>query len=44
MALALLHSVYTFKIKHREDLRLQLRIGVHTGSCAAGVVGLTMPR
>ncbi|CAD5124701.1 DgyrCDS12964 [Dimorphilus gyrociliatus] len=44
MALALLGSVYTFKIKHRQDLKLQLRIGVHTGSCAAGVVGLIMPR
>ncbi|XP_033750419.1 LOW QUALITY PROTEIN: atrial natriuretic peptide receptor 1-like [Pecten maximus] len=44
MALALLDSVDTFKIKHRPDKKLQLRIGLHTGPCAAGVVGRTMPR
>ncbi|XP_069138708.1 atrial natriuretic peptide receptor 1-like [Argopecten irradians] len=44
MALALLGSVDTFIIRHRPDKKLQLRIGLHTGPCAAGVVGRTMPR
>ena len=44
MALDLLHETVAFKIKHRPGTRLQLRIGLHTGPCAAGVVGLTMPR
>ncbi|XP_060074687.1 atrial natriuretic peptide receptor 1-like [Ylistrum balloti] len=44
MALSLLASVDTFKIRHQPDMKLQLRIGIHTGPCAAGVVGRTMPR
>ncbi|XP_070573696.1 atrial natriuretic peptide receptor 1-like [Ptychodera flava] len=44
MALDLLSKVTTFKIRHLPEKQLQLRIGVHTGACAAGVVGLTMPR
>lgn len=36
MALALLKRVLTFKIRHRPDLTLNLRIGLHTGPCAAG--------
>lgn len=31
MSLDLLSSVLTFKVKHRPDHRLQLRIGIHTG-------------
>ncbi|RWS18446.1 Guanylate cyclase 32E-like protein [Leptotrombidium deliense] len=31
MALELLESVKTFKIRHRENLTLQLRIGIHSG-------------
>ncbi|XP_054159900.1 atrial natriuretic peptide receptor 2-like [Oppia nitens] len=44
MALSLLNSVISFKIRHRPDLKLKLRIGLHSGSCVAGVVGLKMPR
>jgi atrial natriuretic peptide receptor A len=44
MSLALLNNVFTFKIPHRSNERLKLRIGIHTGSCVAGVVGLKMPR
>lgn len=44
MALALLNRVKTFKIKHRPADKLMLRIGLHSGSCVAGVVGLKMPR
>ncbi|KAM6230679.1 atrial natriuretic peptide receptor 2 [Porphyrio hochstetteri] len=44
MALALLEAVKTFKIRHRPNDQLCLRIGVHTGPVCAGVVGLKMPR
>jgi len=36
MALDLLDQVSHFKIRHRPEDRLKLRIGIHTGSCAAG--------
>lgn len=44
MSLALLNQVKTFKIRHRPEEPLKLRIGMHTGPCVAGVVGLKMPR
>lgn len=44
MSLALLKQVLSFKIRHRPGEQLNLRIGIHTGPCAAGVVGLKMPR
>ncbi|KAK7023426.1 hypothetical protein SK128_027218 [Halocaridina rubra] len=45
MALELLHEVKNnFSIRHRPEMKLQLRIGLHTGPVMAGVVGLTMPR
>ena len=44
MALDLLSAVTHFRIRHMPGAKLQLRIGLHTGPCAAGVVGLTMPR
>ncbi|CAL8248944.1 unnamed protein product [Lota lota] len=44
MALALLDAVSSFRIRHRPQQQLQLRIGVHTGPVCAGVVGLKMPR
>lgn len=44
MALALLKAVHTFKIRHRPDEQLRLRIGLHSGPCVAGVIGLKMPR
>ncbi|TSK28280.1 Atrial natriuretic peptide receptor 1 [Bagarius yarrelli] len=44
MSLALLKAVHTFRIRHRPDLQLRLRIGIHTGPVCAGVVGLKMPR
>ncbi|KAK3911863.1 Atrial natriuretic peptide receptor 1 [Frankliniella fusca] len=44
MALALLHAVRDFRIRHRPGLQLRLRIGMHSGPCVAGVVGLKMPR
>ncbi|KAJ7340164.1 hypothetical protein OS493_002892 [Desmophyllum pertusum] len=44
MALHLLQSVQKFKIQHRPDEKLKLRIGIHSGPVCAGVVGLKMPR
>ncbi|XP_063745159.1 atrial natriuretic peptide receptor 2 isoform X1 [Eleginops maclovinus] len=44
MSLALLEQVKTFKIRHRPNDQLRLRIGIHTGPVCAGVVGLKMPR
>ena len=36
MALDLLNIVKIFKIRHRPDKMLMLRIGMHSGPCAAG--------
>ncbi|KAI1301287.1 Guanylate cyclase 32E [Halotydeus destructor] len=44
MALHLLSAIQSFEIKHRPGERLKLRIGIHSGPCVAGVVGLKMPR
>ncbi|XP_078662151.1 atrial natriuretic peptide receptor 1-like [Branchiostoma floridae x Branchiostoma belcheri] len=44
MSLALLREVRNFRVRHRNNCRMKLRIGIHTGPCAAGVVGLKMPR
>ncbi|KAM4549856.1 atrial natriuretic peptide receptor 1 [Fundulus diaphanus] len=44
MSLALLDAVESFKIRHRPDQQLRLRIGIHSGTVCAGVVGLKMPR
>ncbi|CAK1541379.1 unnamed protein product [Leptosia nina] len=44
MALHLLHLAGRFRIRHAPGTPLHLRIGLHTGPCCAGVVGLTMPR
>ena len=37
MALDLLVAVTKFHIRHRPDIKLRLRIGLHTGPCAAGM-------
>ncbi|OWF48646.1 Atrial natriuretic peptide receptor 1 [Mizuhopecten yessoensis] len=34
----------SFVIKHRPDTGLKLRVGMHSGSCVAGVIGQKMPR
>ncbi|VDM82481.1 unnamed protein product [Strongylus vulgaris] len=44
MSLAFMKSLNNFKIPHLPQERINLRIGAHTGSVVAGVVGLTMPR
>jgi len=44
MSLQILEAVKTFRIRHKPDEQLKIRIGLHTGSCCAGVVGIKMPR
>ncbi|RUS89032.1 hypothetical protein EGW08_003203, partial [Elysia chlorotica] len=44
MSLKLLEAVTEFKIRHRPGMKIMLRIGCHSGSVVAGVVGLKMPR
>ncbi|XP_063684918.1 atrial natriuretic peptide receptor 2-like isoform X8 [Bolinopsis microptera] len=44
MSLDFLNFVKKFKVRHKPDVQLRLRIGLHTGSVCAGVVGLKMPR
>ncbi|XP_069774810.1 uncharacterized protein [Narcine bancroftii] len=44
MALDLVAAVRQVPIPHMPTERLQLRAGIHTGPCVAGVVGYKMPR
>ncbi|KAM9827809.1 retinal guanylyl cyclase 2-like [Neosynchiropus ocellatus] len=44
MSLDILHSIGAFKIKHMPEIKVKIRIGLHSGPLVAGVVGLTMPR
>ncbi|KAM8930691.1 guanylyl cyclase C [Pelodytes ibericus] len=44
MALDILSFMGTFELQHLPGLPVWIRIGIHTGPCAAGVVGIKMPR
>ncbi|KAH7703408.1 GCY-9 protein, partial [Aphelenchoides avenae] len=44
IALKMRSFIANFKIAHRPEEVLQVRIGFHSGSVAAGVVGLAAPR
>ncbi|KAM3922699.1 uncharacterized protein RB166_011812 [Leptodactylus fuscus] len=44
MSLDLVAAVRQVIIPHMPSERLQLRVGIHTGPCVAGVVGYKMPR
>ncbi|XP_034971274.2 retinal guanylyl cyclase 2-like [Zootoca vivipara] len=44
MSLDILSSVGSFRAKHLPHVPIRIRMGLHSGPCAAGVVGLTMPR
>uniref|UniRef100_A0A8R1EXG1 Guanylate cyclase domain-containing protein n=1 Tax=Caenorhabditis japonica TaxID=281687 RepID=A0A8R1EXG1_CAEJA len=43
-ALDLMQLLKSYQIPHRQNVRLRIRLGIHTGTVAAGVVGLTAPR
>ncbi|XP_076352737.1 atrial natriuretic peptide receptor 1-like [Tachypleus tridentatus] len=44
MSLNVREALKNFQVRHRPHERLTMRIGVHSGPCAAGVVGLKRPR
>uniref|UniRef100_A0A8C7CR87 Guanylate cyclase n=1 Tax=Oncorhynchus kisutch TaxID=8019 RepID=A0A8C7CR87_ONCKI len=44
MALDILAFMGTFQLRHLPGLPVWIRIGMHSGPCAAGVVGIKMPR
>ncbi|EDW13325.2 uncharacterized protein Dmoj_GI18149 [Drosophila mojavensis] len=44
LALHLLETVGNLKIRHKPTETVRFRIGIHSGPCAAGVVGQKMPR
>lgn len=44
MSLDILHSIGAFKLRHMPDVKVKIRIGLHSGPVVAGVVGLKMPR
>uniref|UniRef100_A0AAQ6IQU5 Guanylate cyclase n=1 Tax=Anabas testudineus TaxID=64144 RepID=A0AAQ6IQU5_ANATE len=44
MSLDILHSIAAFKIRHMPEMKVKIRIGLHSGPVVAGVVGLMMPR
>ncbi|XP_055337798.1 guanylate cyclase 32E-like [Paramacrobiotus metropolitanus] len=44
ISIHLLSAIKCFRIRHRPSQQLLLRIGIHSGSCVAGIVGLKMPR
>lgn len=44
MAIAIIRATSVFSIRHMPSTALRIRVGIHTGPCAAGVVGMTMPR
>ncbi|KAL3101480.1 hypothetical protein niasHT_020799 [Heterodera trifolii] len=44
MSLDFLKALHSFRIPDLPNERVRLRIGLHSGPCVAGVVGLAMPR
>ncbi|OCT82996.1 heat-stable enterotoxin receptor [Xenopus laevis] len=44
MALDILCFMGSFELRHLPGLPVWIRIGIHSGPCAAGVVGIKMPR
>ncbi|VDI40672.1 Hypothetical predicted protein [Mytilus galloprovincialis] len=44
MIMSIMRYLSTYEIKHKPGRKLQMRAGVHSGSCVAGVIGVKMPR
>ena len=44
MSLDIIDALSKFRIHHRSDQQLKLRIGVHSGSVMTGVIGTKFPR
>ncbi|OQV16420.1 Atrial natriuretic peptide receptor 1 [Hypsibius exemplaris] len=44
MSLALRREISSMKFEKAVDCQLKLRVGIHSGSCVAGVIGTKMPR
>uniref|UniRef100_A0A158P7J9 Guanylate cyclase n=1 Tax=Angiostrongylus cantonensis TaxID=6313 RepID=A0A158P7J9_ANGCA len=44
MSFELLRAIKDFRIPHLPNERVNIRVGIHTGSVVTGVVGITMPR
>uniref|UniRef100_A0A914YU24 Guanylate cyclase n=1 Tax=Panagrolaimus superbus TaxID=310955 RepID=A0A914YU24_9BILA len=44
VALEMMKFLQDFEVPHRKSQKIRIRLGLHTGSVAAGVVGLTAPR
>ncbi|XP_056386347.1 guanylate cyclase 2G-like, partial [Hyla sarda] len=44
MSLHFLSAMLSFRIQHKPEEKLKLRIGLNTGTVVAGVVGVMMPR
>ncbi len=44
LAIELRREMTVFRIRHRPQEKLKIRIGLHTGPVVAGVVGLRMPK
>ena len=44
MTLDMLHSTPSIKVRHLPEQQLRVRVGAHSGSAMAGVVGVKMPR
>ncbi|KAK6754096.1 hypothetical protein RB195_013228 [Necator americanus] len=44
MSFELLRSIRSFRIPHLPNEKINIRVGLHTGSVVTGVVGITMPR
>ncbi|XP_055340566.1 atrial natriuretic peptide receptor 1-like [Paramacrobiotus metropolitanus] len=44
MTLELVGKISQFVVPHRPDERIEIRAGINSGPCVAGIVGLKMPR
>lgn len=44
MALCVREAMRNFRVSHKPEHQLKVRIGIHSGSCVAGIVGTRMPK